>query len=67
MLCLDAGDTRPVPSVEGAQGRLREAHPEVFEALELPKERQEALHSNVPACIEAVRVFFLSHTVGEYM
>ena len=56
-LCLGVGDTRPVPSAEAAQSRLRESHPEVFEALDLPKERQDALHGNVPACIEAVRLF----------
>ena len=51
---LDAGDTRPMLDAALTQSRLREAHPEVFAALDLPKERQDALHSNVPSCIEAV-------------
>lgn len=56
MLYLNAGDTRPDFDASAAQSRLREAHPEVFEALDLPKDRRDALHSNVPPCIEAVRV-----------
>lgn len=56
MFCFDAGDTRPVFDASAVQSRLRESHPEVFEALDLPKERQDALNSNVPACIEAVGI-----------
>ena len=41
---------------ESIRSGLRQAHPEVFHALEQAREGSMALHSNVPPCIAAVRI-----------
>ncbi len=53
---MAAGDTRPVSDASAVQSRLREAHPKVFEALDLPEGKRDSLHINIPSCIQAVRI-----------
>ena len=55
-MCRLAGDTRPAFDAESIKCSLREAHPQIFQALEQAREGSTILHSSVPACVAAVSI-----------